>query len=140
MSIVEPTDDQIKAFMNGPQDAPFVMVNLNTYRERAVYPADYDGAQGPADCPGREAYYRYGAEAFQAIPAVGGEIIFSGETMVSNFAPQGQGYDDVVLVRYPGFQNFFAMMDRPAYVAAFVHRLAGLEAAKVFPVLDQAQK
>jgi len=140
MSIIEPTQEQLAAFMAGPQDQPFVMVNLNKYREKALYPDDYDGAQGPADCTGREAYMRYGVEAFAAFTSVGGSIHYSGETMASNFTAVGESWDDVVLVYYPSFQAFFAMSERPSFVAAFVHRIAGLEAAKVFPAVEMALK
>jgi len=63
VSHIDPTDEQISAITTSTIDTPIVMVNLNRYRERAVY----DAPGSDDDVSGRDAYLRYGEVALRAM-------------------------------------------------------------------------
>ena len=62
---VNPTQEQLAevgAIAGSADDRPVIMLNLNTYRERAAYDGDPPGGLS-ADVSGRQAYERYGEVA-----------------------------------------------------------------------------
>lgn len=123
MGSVEPSPERLKSFLDaGEDDAPVVMINLLRYRERAVYPEGF--AADP--CTGREAYQRYGSAAVQRIASVGGSLLWLGSVRFSVIAPEGEEWDDAILVQYPSRKAFLEMVAQPEYQAAAVHRTAAL--------------
>ena len=69
---IDPTADQLTAFAGADLTTPIVMLNLNRYRDRAVYETP-----GPDDdLSGREAYLRYGEVALRAMAEVGAQILW----------------------------------------------------------------
>lgn len=123
MGSVEPSPDRLQAFLGAEDDgAPVVMINLLRYRERAAYPEGF--AAEP--CTGREAYQRYGSVAAQRISSVGGGLLWLGRVCFSVIAPQGEEWDDAILVQYPSRNAFLEMVAQPEYQAAAVHRTAAL--------------
>ena len=125
---VEPSAGRIQGFVAAADDgAPLVMINLLRYRERAQYPP----GSGADPCSGREAYQRYAAVALQKVASVGGRIVWMGQVAASVIAPEGEEWDDAVLVEYPSRKAFLAMIALPDYQAAAVHRTAALEDSRL---------
>lgn len=128
MGSIDPTPDQLKCFIDAPQDeSPIVMINLLRYRDRAVYPQDF----GAEPCSGREAYQRYGAVAMQRVASVGGRAVWMGSVKATVIAPEGEQWDDAVLVEYPSRKAFFEMISQPEYQVAVPHRSAALEDSRL---------
>jgi uncharacterized protein (DUF1330 family) len=125
---VNPTGDDLKRIATSiPMDTPVTMLNLLRFRDQAAYPAD----SGCAPCSGREAYARYSAQAFKKVQEVGGELVYQAEAMGRFIGPDGEDWDEVLLVRYPSLQAFLAMISMPEYQAMTVHRTAALQDARL---------
>lgn len=123
MPSIEPTAAQMQRLLEeASHPGPLVMINLLRYRERAAYPAGSDAAA----CSGREAYQRYGAVAVAKIREAGGRIRWMGAVRMAVIAPDGEEWDDAVLVEYPSRAAFLEMLAKPDYQAAAVHRVAAL--------------
>lgn len=133
-----PTEHQIaelQALAGGGADGPFVMLNLNRYRELAGYAAPPPGGSSP-QVSGREAYARYGVVAVEVIRRVGGEIVWSTPTGTSFVGEGEERYDEVIAVRYPSARAFLELVFDPAIHEASAHRDAGLERALVIRCED----
>jgi uncharacterized protein (DUF1330 family) len=127
MPIVDPTPDTFRAFLKTRDDGgPIVGVNLLRYRETAAY-APGAPVAGGTDVSGREAYGRYWAVASQEVAKVGGAPVVGGAVLFPLIVPEGEHWDDVVVVRYPSRDAFVEMQKSPTYQAALPHRTAGLE-------------
>jgi uncharacterized protein (DUF1330 family) len=98
------------------------MLNLLRYRERAEYPQ----GSAAAPCSGREAYQRYSEVAVRKVAESGGRILWLGAAFLGLIGPEGESWDDVVLVEYPSPRAFLRMISMPDYQAAAVHRTAAL--------------
>ena len=123
MPAVEPTAAQMQRLLQDiAQPGPVVMINLLRYRERADYPPGF----AATPCSGREAYQRYAAVAMVKVAEAGGKILWMGAVKTSVIAPEGEEWDDAVLVQYPSRAAFAAMVARPDYLAAAPHRTAAL--------------
>lgn len=123
MPSIEPMPGQLERLLrDAAQPGPVVMINLLRYRERAEYPAGFDAEP----CSGREAYQRYGAVALGKVVGVGGEIVWMGAVKMAVIGPDGEEWDDAVLVRYPSRAAFLERVAQPDYQAAAVHRTAAL--------------
>lgn len=108
-------------FFAGPDDGPFVMVNLLRYRPRAEYP---DGAD--AHLTGREAYDRYGVRVRSLIEELGGRVVYSGAVTGLLLGEVEDLWDAVGLVEYPSLEAFQRMVRSPAMQEIEPHRAAGL--------------
>ena len=123
MPSIEPTAAQFQRLrQDATQPGPIVMINLLRYREQADYPAGFDATP----CSGREAYLRYSAVALHKVAEVGGKLVWMGSVKGAVIAPEGEEWDDAVLVYYPSRQAFLDMLSQPDYRAAAVHRSAAL--------------
>ena len=128
---VNPTAEQIgslQAIAGSDADGPLVMLNLNTYRDRAAYEGDPPGGASP-DVSGREAYERYGQTALEMLKRVGGEILWHANATLTVIGGETDGCDEVIAVRYPSAQAFLELALAPEILAALPHRDAGLERA-----------
>jgi uncharacterized protein (DUF1330 family) len=123
MASIEPSHQQLQILVAAAaDDAPIVMINLLRYRERAVYPPD-----APAEpCTGREAYQRYGAGVTPLLAEAGGKVLWFGSAKQTVIGPEGEQWDDAILVQYPSRQAFLGMVTSPAYLEIGVHRAAAL--------------
>jgi len=120
---IEPSPERIESFVTCDEPgAPLIMINLLRYRERARYPDGFEAEP----CTGREAYERYGAVAAQRVAAAGGRLLWMGRVSASVIAPDGEEWDDAILVEYPSREAFLKMIADPAYQAAAPHRTAAL--------------
>lgn len=121
VNAVTPSPAQAMAFFSGPEDGPFVMVNLLKFRERAAYP---DGSD--AGLTGREAYARYGAAVQACLAAVGARPLHAGAVTDLLLGEVDELWDMVALAEYPSRAAMLAMVQSPEYQAIEVHRHAGL--------------
>lgn len=110
-----------------PQDTPIVMLNLLRFRDQARYG---EGSSEPARS-GRQAYGEYSKTALRKVQGVGGELVWMGRTRASLIAPEGEQWDEVLLVRYPSATAFASMLADLEYQAATRHRTAALEEARL---------
>jgi uncharacterized protein (DUF1330 family) len=127
MGSVEPSAEQIAALAALPDDGPVVMINLLRYRDAAAYPDGF----GALPCSGREAYGRYGQVALRRVAGVGGRVLWMGAVSATVIAPEGERWDDAVLVQYPSRRAFLEMIAQPEYQAAAPHRTAALEDSRL---------
>ena len=118
---VFPGTEQITSFFGGPENGPFVMVNLLKFKETAEYA---DGSD--ADLSGAKAYARYGKGIQACLAAVDGKQIYAGPVTGLMIGEVEDLWDMVALVEYPSLAAMQKMFSSPEYQAIEVHRKAGL--------------
>jgi len=99
-----------------PDEGPVVMVNLVQFLDEAT-----DGSGS-----GWEAYVRYSEPTMGMIKQRGGTVLWAGDVEGAAYGDSGDGWDYVVLVRYPSRAAFLDMVTSPEYAKANVHREAGV--------------
>ena len=117
-----PSMEQITSFFGGPDNGPFVMVNLLKFKDKAEYP---DGSN--PDMAGRQAYAIYGAAVMKCLEMVGGKGLFSADVTGLILGQVEELWDMVALAYYPSSQAMMAMVALPEYQGIEVHRFAGLK-------------
>lgn len=117
MNDVDPTREDVRAFMAHDDGEPIVMLNL----------LRYDGEQG------RRSYGEYLSRARKFFGAVGGRVIYAGDCGQALVAPEGDAWDSVLLVEYPSRSAFLEMVKDPAYQQITELRTRGLSAAVLQP-------
>lgn len=128
MRTVDPEPQALEEFGNHTQsEEPVVMLNLLRYRERAAYPDGFDAEP----CSGREAYQRYGTVAVKLIRETGGRPVWMGTINSAFIAPDGEVWDDAILVYYPSRQHFIDMYESADYQSVKPHRTAALEDSRL---------
>ena len=120
LNAIDPTPEQIQAFLKQPDDAPVFMLNLLKFKDKAAY---NDGE----DVSGKTAYGRY-AKAFgqmlKDLDIEGAETVYGG---AANIVLIGQAdWDAVAVVRYPNAKIMFETVSSEAYRKIHYHRKAGL--------------
>ncbi|MFF9689413.1 DUF1330 domain-containing protein [Streptomyces sp. NPDC014623] len=95
---VDPQGADLAQFMNEGPGGPFVMLNLLRF------------APG-----GRALYDEYSRRAGVFLARYGGELLYAGDGSTPLVAGQGQSWDAVLLVRYPGREAFSRMVADPEY-------------------------
>lgn len=118
---VIPAPEQLMAFFTGPEDGPFVMVNLLKFKEKAEYP---DGSD--ADLSGIEAYMRYGMAVRGHLERVGAKPGYVGPVTGLMLGEVEELWDMVALAEYPSLAAMRAMVENPEYTEISKHRSAGL--------------
>lgn len=116
-----PQADQAMAFFGGPDDGPFVMINLLKFKPQAEYA---DGSD--SHLSGADAYNRYGVEVSKLVHALGGRVRYSGKVTGLLLGAVDDLWDAVALAEYPSLQAFQQMATSPEYHAIEHHRTAGL--------------
>ncbi len=128
MNTIDPKPGRLKALMKTTDpDAPIVMINLLKFRKQAQYPED----SGHAPCTGEQAYERYTQVAFAKIKEAGGRVSFMSTCIGSLIGPEEESWDKAILVQYPSFNTFIAMIMAEQYQAASIHRTASMENARL---------
>lgn len=122
MASINPDRAAIEELAAAPDDGPIVMINLLRFHDTAVYPPDTD--HEPSS--GQEAYRRYGVIAFAEVAAVGGHVRWAGEVAQTVIGPDGERWDQAILVEYPSIAALLTMLGRESYQAGVVHRTAAL--------------
>ena len=124
MGVVNPNLKQIEAFERAtPDSKPIVMLNLLKFRERADY-----GEGGT----GREAYERYSKAVMPLLWEVGGQPLWMGRVRAGLIAPEGESWDEVLLVHYPSRASFLRMVKSEAYQKIMHHRTAAVDDSRLF--------
>ncbi|MEL6387705.1 MAG: DUF1330 domain-containing protein [Pseudomonadota bacterium] len=122
MPAMQPTQDQLTAFLGANMTEPVCMVNLLKFRDKAAY------AEGTSEAAegltGLEAYARYGAGVTEVFQHIGAKMIFGAP--VARFMIGEGDWDTVAMVWYPSRQTFIEMPQREDYQAIHYHREAGL--------------
>ena len=118
---MQPSREQVMAFLQRAQEGPITMVNLLKFRERAVYE---DGR--PSDLTGEEAFRLYGAGMKKLVEARGGRFVFSGKVRTLLLGEVDDLWDVVALAEYPSPAVMIEIASSPEYRAIEVHRKAGL--------------
>jgi uncharacterized protein (DUF1330 family) len=116
---IYPTREQIQTLLDHPSDAPFVMVNLLRFKQRADAP--------DAGMSGSEAYALYGDPMRGIVERHGGRILWTGRVDSVAIEDGSQRYDAVALVEYPSRKAFVAIATSAEVAEIGVHRAAGLE-------------
>lgn len=105
----------------GPEDGPFVMVNLLKFKPHAEYTDGVD-----AHLTGAEAYARYGEEVRKLVEGLGGKIRYGGHVSGLLIGEVEELWDMVALAEYPSLAAFQQMAMSPQMHAIEHHRIAGL--------------
>ncbi len=114
MSYIEPGADQIKEFMQMPDDGPIVMVNLLKFKPEG----------------GAESYAKYVVETMKFLQAVGGRLIYRGRYRMPVI---GDGdWDEVLLVEYPSIAAFIEMTSNEDYRAIMHYRTEALSDSRLW--------
>lgn len=116
---VAPKPEQIKEF--AAVEGPVMMVNLLTYRKKAVYE---DGRE--TELSGREAYGLYAKEMKKLVEASGGRFIFAAEVTSLLLGEVEELWDQVGIVEYSSSKALLTIASSPEFQAIEVHRVAGL--------------
>ena len=116
-----PSMEQATSFFGGPENGPFVMVNLLKFKDKAEYA---DGSE--PELSGRDAYLRYGAAIQACLAAVGGKARFTGMVTDLMLGEVDDLWDMVAIAEYPSRKAMLAMVQSPEYQAITRHRDAGL--------------
>jgi uncharacterized protein (DUF1330 family) len=137
LAAINPSSAQAAAFLALDPARPVIFVNLHEYHERARYPPDYAGADGPAQVSGREAYHRYlSALEQQGHAKVGGRMVIVApcELVMVGSGP----WHEVVITYYPTRAAAMQLAAFPEYAATLVHRIAGLKSVTTLELGERA--
>ncbi|WP_340692377.1 hypothetical protein [Hyphomonas sp.] len=122
MPALQPSPDQIAAFLTADMSEPVCMVNLLKFRERADYAAGSpEAAEGLS---GQTAYARYGAGVSKVFQKIGAKPVYFAP--VQRFMIGTGDWDAVALAWYPSRKVFLEMPQREDYQLIHYHREAGL--------------
>lgn len=134
MSAIDPRPGQMKAALASvPPGVPVVMLNLLKFRDKALYP---DQA---SDLTGKQAYAIYSEQAFQHVSAIGGEVVMFARAHASVIAPEGEEWDEMLLVKYPSIEKFVAMVMNPEYQKIAVHRTAAIADSRLIATVPKGR-
>lgn len=118
---IDPTRASVAEFGSAfPEGEPVVMVNLLRFREEA------DDRDAPTPRSGRAAYAEYSRHVMPLLAAVGGKPLWMGRAHAALIAPEGEAWDEVLLVQYPSRAAFLQMIRSAEYRAIVHHRTAAL--------------
>lgn len=129
LNALEPTPEQIKAFLDSHEDGvPIYMLNLLKFKQTSTYAAK-DGV-APEQVSGADAYGRYAkafGEMLRAQNVEGVETLFGGKVDRFLIGAGADAWDAVAIVRYPDKKAMFDAVSNETYRSFHFHRKAGLE-------------
>lgn len=126
MPTVNPSLEHIEAFERAAPDAkPIVMLNLLRFRDVADY------GDGRAPVSGKKAYARYSRGVLPLLLEVGGSPLWMGRARAGVIVPDGESWDEVLLVHYPSRHAFMRMVRSEAYQRVMIHRTAALSDSRL---------
>jgi uncharacterized protein (DUF1330 family) len=128
MGAINPTAEQVAAFLTQvPDGQRLVMINLLRFREWADYPA---GTRAERHT-GREAYELCSRHAMKFLAEVGGRPIWRGQARFAVIAPEGERWDEAILVQYPSRKAFQRMIEGAGYQSGLYLRTAALDDSRL---------
>jgi uncharacterized protein (DUF1330 family) len=116
---IEPDKGDLQRFLDGDDKRPFVMVQLLRLA---------DG--------GRDKYVQYSFAAQPVVRKFGGEVLYAGSCTEPLLAPPGEGWDGVVIVRYPSRAAYVQFHQSPEYRAIVHLRGEALRESMMLPMDD----
>ena len=116
---IEPDRGDVQRFLEGDDKRPFVMVQLLRLAEG-----------------GRDKYVQYSFAAQPIVRKFGGEVLYAGSCIEPLLAPRGQGWDGVVIVRYPSRAAYVQFHQSPEYRAIVHLRGEALRESMLLPMDD----
>ena len=122
LNSLRPTEEQMKMFMEFPDDKPIKMVNLLKFKNIAEYKDKRE-----TDLTGEEAYNIYSEEVINHLTKVGGKIIFWGKVKGLLLGEVEELWDQVAIAQYPNKTAMITMFTNEDYLVSEKHRSAGLE-------------
>ena len=137
ITALHPTRDSLADFLReAPAATPIVMLNLLRFQPLAAYTP---GTAGSA-ATGRQAYDEYVRLLFPILSALGGQLVWRGQAKSTLIAPQGEQWDEVLLVRYPAREAFLQMTRSPDYKAIVHHRTEALEDSRLVATVEDSRQ
>jgi uncharacterized protein (DUF1330 family) len=119
---VNPTPEQLQAFLSSNFSGPVAMLNLLKYKDRASYA---DGRE--TDLTGEQAYGLYGEKMAPFVLANGGKLLYAGSAEFTMLGSIEKPWDSVAIMEYPSKEAFVEIVSKPEVQEFAVHRMAGLE-------------
>jgi hypothetical protein len=133
---LEPSDENVRLFLERGVTGPVVMLNLLRFREQADYTASPELAP-PEPITGREAYDLYVRHTIPHLTASGGSVELFGTGGHTFIGPPDERWDLVMLIKQASAEAFFAFASNEEYLAGMGHRTAALEDSRLIPVQDR---
>lgn len=127
---IAPDQENLAAFAAWPDDEPINMLNFLKYRDLAEYPEGHEHAE--KGWTGREAYEEYGRAIAGPFSKVGASVVWRGAFQATTIGSADEIWDDMLIVRYPSAEAFFAMTSDPEYLAGAANRTAALSDSRLF--------
>lgn len=137
---LHPSVDQLRALIEADRDGPLEFVNLLAYRAKARYPEGHEMAR--RELSGAEAYGLYGAVALRHVVQRGGRLTALNDVEQCLIGATSS-WNQIAIMEYPSTDAFLDMIRDPEYVAAGVHRDAGLAETVILvsrPLLPAASR
>lgn len=126
LNTIDPDQEKLPEILAKiPKDQPIIMINLLKFKEQARYP------DGTIACSGREAYQAYTKIAAKTLAEIGGELFWRSQVFGCLIAPEGEAWDEALLIKYPSIEAFKKMLAMPEYQKGTVHRSAALEDSRL---------
>ena len=113
---IEPGPDELERFRAGDTGRPFVLVQLLRFAEG-----------------GLPKYLQYSASAQTLLRPLGAQVLYAGQCVEPLF---GEGWDAIVVVRYPSRAAYLGMLADPRYQAIAQLRHEALREASLLPMDD----
>jgi hypothetical protein len=110
-----------------------LMLNLLRFREWALYPDDFEGSRAET---GREAYALYGKLLMPALLKVGASLKAQYDIGTTLIAPDGEVWDQALIVEYPIRAAFTEAVANPAYKSVGVHLEAALLDSRLIEMFE----
>lgn len=130
---VDPTPENVRAFVKRAIPGEVVMLHLLRLRETADYGAAPELAP-PAPISGAQAYELYIAHTMPFLVSRGAEVLFYGEGGQFLVGPIDERWDRAFIVRQQNVEAFMAMAENPAYLAGLGHRSAAIADSRLLPL------
>ncbi|MEM9705730.1 MAG: DUF1330 domain-containing protein [Pseudomonadota bacterium] len=134
MSSINPTSDQLNAFMKAEDDGPISMLNMLRFRRNAQYDDDHPNAS--KSLSGLEAYGLYGMEVQKHLERVGGKLVYAFNPKVTVIGPDDEKWHAIFIVQYPNAAAFIAMVSDPGYQEISKHRTAALADSRLIRMTE----
>ena len=113
MPSIEPTPDQIQAFLAADISGPIHMLNLLKFKPNG----------------GRESYAKYSGNTLPLLQERGGKVVYHAEGKAAVIG--NEQWDTIIIVEYPSRDAFFDMIQSEQYQAGQHLRTEALEDSRL---------
>lgn len=113
-----------------------IMLNLLRFRELADY--SHTPKLAPTEpISGKAAYQLYIEHTLPFLQEAGSEVVFMGKGGEFLIGPEGEGWDEVLLVRHESTAKFIEFARNEAYLKGTGHRTAALADSRLLPIEER---